>query len=71
MSADPDPAADDGTTVTRAAYRSPTGADVVFIKIEGGGHTWPGGLAVPALGHTTTDLIADDAMWEFFQRYAL
>lgn len=47
------------------------GVEVVLCTVDGGGHTWPGGLVVPALGHTTMDLIANDAMWDFFQRFPL
>jgi polyhydroxybutyrate depolymerase len=42
------------------------GADVTLCTIQGGGHTWPGGLPVPALGLTSTDISATDAMWTFF-----
>jgi len=47
------------------------GAEVVLCTVEGGGHTWPGGLDVPTLGKTTTDINADDKMWEFFQKHVL
>jgi len=47
------------------------GVETILCTVENGGHTWPGGLAVPALGYTTTDLSATDAMWEFFQRHPL
>jgi polyhydroxybutyrate depolymerase len=49
------------------------GSEVVFCKIEGGGHTWPGGrpYSLPGLpiGKTTTDIDATSAMWEFFQKH--
>src|SRR5439155_9457343 len=39
---DIDPA--DGTTVTRLTYRGcSNGGDVVHLRVNGGGHTWPGG----------------------------
>jgi len=47
------------------------GAEVTLCTIDGGGHTWPGGLPVPSLGATTTDLDATDAMWAFFQKHTL
>lgn len=49
------------------------GADVEFYTIAGGGHTWPGGEPMPAwiVGHTTRDLDATRAMWDFFRRFAL
>lgn len=42
------------------------GADLTLCTIDGGGHTWPGGLAVPTLGKTSTDLDATNAMVDFF-----
>ena len=40
----PDASPTDGTRVYRETYTPQTGgADVVFYRIEGGGHTWPGG----------------------------
>jgi polyhydroxybutyrate depolymerase len=42
------------------------GADVVFCSIAGGGHQWPGGDALPFLGTKSDDLIATDAIWDFF-----
>jgi len=47
------------------------GVDVVLCSVDGGGHTWPGGAVIPSLGKTTMDLIANDAMWDFFQRHRL
>jgi polyhydroxybutyrate depolymerase len=47
------------------------GAEVILCTVQNGGHTWPGGLAVPSLGYTTTNLSATDAMWDFFQRHPL
>jgi polyhydroxybutyrate depolymerase len=47
------------------------GASVTLCTVQGGGHTWPGGLPVPALGYTTTELSATDAMWTFFTQHPL
>lgn len=47
------------------------GAEVNLCTAEGGGHTWPGGLPVPALGRTTSDIVATDAMWDFFVKHPL
>ncbi len=40
-------------------------AEVVQCTIEGGGHTWPGGVPIP-LGKTSSDISATDAMIDFF-----
>jgi polyhydroxybutyrate depolymerase len=42
------------------------GATTTFCTVDGGGHTWPGGIPIPRLGFTTSDLAATDAMWDFF-----
>jgi polyhydroxybutyrate depolymerase len=42
------------------------GADVVLCTIQNGGHQWPGGDTLPFLGNNTTDIIATDALWDFF-----
>ncbi len=47
------------------------GAQVTLCTVQNGGHTWPGGLPVPALGYTTTNISATDAMWSFFQAHPL
>ena len=65
--------ADDGTTVTRFTYSSgKQGSEVVLIKINNGGHTWPGrDMKLAILGKTTKDISANDLIWEFFQRHPL
>jgi polyhydroxybutyrate depolymerase len=47
------------------------GATVTLCTVDGGGHTWPGGLPVPSLGYTTPFLSATDAMWDFFMKHPL
>jgi polyhydroxybutyrate depolymerase len=59
----------DATCMTHDACAG--GATVTLCTIDGGGHTWPGGLPVPSLGKTSTDLSATDAMWDFFQKHKL
>jgi polyhydroxybutyrate depolymerase len=54
----------DARCLTHASCAS--GAAVTQCTIDGGGHTWPGGLPIPPFGHTSTDLSATDAMWAFF-----
>jgi polyhydroxybutyrate depolymerase len=60
--------------VTRREYRRcVSDAAVVFYTIEGGGHTWPGGPAMPEwlLGKTTQSIDASREMWAFFSRHRL
>jgi len=46
-------------------------ADVILYTIHGGGHTWPGGLPIPFLGHTTSDINASETMWTFFEAHPI
>jgi polyhydroxybutyrate depolymerase len=46
-------------------------ATVILYTIEGGGHTWPGGWPIPAVGRTSREIDATEAQWRFFQRYTL
>jgi polyhydroxybutyrate depolymerase len=46
-------------------------ATTVLCTIDGGGHTWPGGLPVPPLGKTSSDLDATSTMLDFFQAHPL
>lgn len=42
-------------------------ATVVYYRIEGGGHTWPGAIDVPRLGTTTHEIAGAELMWAFFR----
>ena len=46
-------------------------ADVVLYTVNGGGHAWPGGMALPEwwVGKTTNDINATELMWEFFAQH--
>lgn len=65
---------DDGLTTTRFTWRpasNESGAKVVFYRIDGLGHTWPGRVSrFQALGKTTTSLHATRIMCEFFAQHA-
>jgi polyhydroxybutyrate depolymerase len=58
---------EDETSVSITTYSGDK--DVVLIKIENGGHTWPGAndfnVGFP-LGKTTHDISFNDVMWKFF-----
>jgi polyhydroxybutyrate depolymerase len=43
---------------------------VVYCRVAGGGHTWPGGTPVPLAGPTSPDIDASAAMWDFFAAHA-
>ncbi len=63
--------AGDGTTVERRTYGPRAdGIEAVLYVIEGGGHTWPGQPPLPlTLGKSSTNMNANDAIWEFFQKH--
>ena len=70
---EPIPCSDEGITVERFTW-GPGAADseVMFYRLEGGGHTWPG--RVPDsffLGASALSLDANAIIWEFFQRHPL
>jgi polyhydroxybutyrate depolymerase len=47
------------------------GAQVTLCTIDGGGHTWPGGVPIPFLGKTSKDISATDTMVSFFLAHPL
>jgi polyhydroxybutyrate depolymerase len=61
--------------VIHRVYNCPEGADVESYIIVGGGHAWPGSEFSKGIeqivGHTTFDIDATAASWEFFQRFQL
>ncbi len=48
-------------------------AQVVFYRVEDGGHTWPGGEKLPVwiAGYTNQEINASALMWEFFAEHPL
>jgi polyhydroxybutyrate depolymerase len=54
----------DVTCTTRSGCDA--GSAVTLCRVDGGGHTWPGGQPRPLYGHTTDDIDATDAIWSFF-----
>jgi polyhydroxybutyrate depolymerase len=70
---EPDRDPKDGTRVTRKEYiNTIDGNEVILYSIDGGGHTWPGGLQyLPAwvVGKTSRDIDATQIIWSFFQKH--
>jgi polyhydroxybutyrate depolymerase len=73
MEADTDP--QDGTRVREEVYgQGKDGTEVILYAIEGGGHTWPGGLQYLSeviIGRTSRDIDANAVIWDFFKRHSL
>jgi polyhydroxybutyrate depolymerase len=62
----------DGCTATRFVYSCDNGQAVQQIKINGGGHTWPGGkhyLGKRLVGRTCRDFSATIEVWNFFRKF--
>ncbi len=64
---------DDGTRIIRHHFGpGEGGSEVLWVIVEGGGHTWPGRPPLPeALGKSTSNLYANDLIWEFFQKHSI
>ncbi|WP_370466288.1 extracellular catalytic domain type 1 short-chain-length polyhydroxyalkanoate depolymerase [Mycolicibacterium mageritense] len=64
--------AGDGTQTHRLVSAScAAGTEVVFMRIDGGGHTWPGAPTVLLeAGSTSRAFDASDASWQFFNSHA-
>ena len=71
----PDVDPQDGSTITRIVYSGCDGnGDVEMYRIDGGGHTWPGGWQYrrPALiGPTNRDVVATAVVWAFFAAHPM
>jgi len=69
---EPDRDPKDGTTVIKKEYvNNIDGTEVILYAIDGGGHTWPGGIQyLPAriIGRTCRDFEANEVIWAFFKK---
>jgi polyhydroxybutyrate depolymerase len=71
----PDKDPSDGTNVTTETYKGcADSAEVILYKVEGGGHTWPGGpqyLPRLIIGSTSRDFNASEVIWQFFSQHPM
>ncbi|MEM9329455.1 MAG: PHB depolymerase family esterase [Bacteroidota bacterium] len=72
----PDSDPEDGSTVTTFAHKSDVGADVLFYRIEGGGHHWPNSrfdartfYKKRDLGNLNKDFETNQVLWDFLSQY--
>jgi polyhydroxybutyrate depolymerase len=65
--------AKDGTAATIKTYSGgKDGAEVVLVRIEGMGHTWPGREPpLKILGKPTHNVSANEMMWQFFVKHPM
>lgn len=70
---DPIPCSDEGITVERFTWGpGRDGTEVVFYRLDGGGHTWPGRPPDSFfLGPCGLSIDANRLIWEFFERHPL
>jgi len=65
----------DATTVTEMSYPGcSNGGDVVLLRVNGGGHTWPGGSSsLPGwiVGKVSREFNANKVMLEFFKAHPM
>lgn len=69
----PDTDPEDETRVVRAVRACRDGVELVRYRIEGGGHTWPGGsqyLPQGMIGRVSRDIDGTRAIFDFFARHA-
>ena len=66
--------ANDHCTATRFTYtQCGNGREVVLIRVEGGGHAWPGGMQYAPrflIGEVCRDFDAERVIWDFFKKTA-
>lgn len=67
------PQSDKGIRVARYVHAQHQGTDaIVEIRIDGGGHTWPGvAPPLPFMGPTVMSVSANELIWKFFQQHLL
>ena len=67
------PCTDEGITIERFAWGpGRDGSEVVFYRLEGGGHTWPGRKPDSFfLGPSALSLDANAIIWDFFVKHPL
>lgn len=58
--------------VSTRTWSCPSGQTVRLVRIQGGGHTWPGAAYQgPLVGPTTNSVSATTMGWRFFERHPL
>jgi polyhydroxybutyrate depolymerase len=67
----PNTVGNDNSTVTKIAYEQCSGStEVVLMRINNGGHTWPGTTQV-GVGNTNRDISANEEMYNFCTRFKI
>lgn len=67
----PDRTYDKGDTYCNTFRNCHANVTLTSCVVKNGGHTWPSGFPIPAMGKTTQDIHATETMWDFFKRHPL
>ena len=71
----PDQDPSDGTRIQKECWANGRNhTEVILYTVDGGGHTWPGGLQYLGeglVGKTSRDMNACDQIWEFCKKHSL
>jgi len=66
----PDINTSDNSTVVKETWQNGTnGSEVIYFRINNGGHTWPDVVPFAILGNTNQDINASEIIEHFFQIY--
>lgn len=64
---------ENGIEITKLTYSNPTDdTEVIFYKIDGGGHTWPGGpqyAKISKIGKTAKRMNATEVIWNELKKH--
>jgi polyhydroxybutyrate depolymerase len=67
----PNTVGNDNSTVTKISYdQCDAGSEVVLMRINNGGHTWPGSSQI-GVGNTNRDISANEEMYNFCTRFKI
>lgn len=61
----------DNSRVIKETYNCADNTELIQMKIQNGGHTWPGSAPFFILGNTNQDISANEEMWKFFSNYTI
>ncbi len=62
----------EGCTVSQERYfPCKDWSEMILLRVNGGGHTWPGSFPLPGAGCTNQDIRANAEVWKFFRQHNL
>lgn len=68
----PNTVTNDNSRVIKETYSCAENTELTLMRIQNGGHTWPGSKPfLFILGNTNQDISANTEMWNFFSNYSI